>query len=231
MKKIFPVKAKLHASFVHFLISLVIFLLLTAWVIFILYPKFYFNMGGGWQGLVLVFSVDVVLGPLLTFLVYNPAKKLREIVSDFVIIGIVQLAALIYGVQTLYQEHPKLLVIYEYGNATALTHREVLEDDALRSAWEKADLKVAGVRASLFKYENEQAKFVSPLQEPLLMQKADRLSREALVKAGDGAALQAFEEKHGQGLVLGAMGKYTGAYIILDKQNLSYMGKVGEKPL
>lgn len=231
MRKIFPIKEKFVASVLHLLISLLIFLLLTAWVVFILYPEFYFNMGGGWQGLVLVFSVDVVLGPLLTFLVYNPSKKLREIVSDFIIIAIVQFAALIYGVHTLYQEHPKLLVIYEYGNATALTHREVLEDKELLAAWQNAEFKLADVRASLFMSENGQAKFVSPLQFPKLIAKADTLSREAAIKAGDGAALMAFEEKYGHGFVLGAMGKYTGAYIILNKQDLSYMGKIGEKPL
>ncbi|STZ70291.1 Uncharacterised protein [Moraxella caprae] len=50
-------------------------------------------MAGAIQGLTLVFLVDVVLGPLLSFLVYNPAKPKKEIISDFVIIGAVQIAA------------------------------------------------------------------------------------------------------------------------------------------
>lgn len=232
MQKIFPWKAKLYACLCHFLLSLLIFLLLTAWVLFVLYPKFYFNMGGGWQGLALVFAVDVVLGPLLTFLVFNPAKKMREIVSDFVIIGLVQLGALIYGTQTLYQEHPKLLVIYEYGNATALTHREVLEDEMLRSAWKQAEFEVAGVSAVLFmRNDDNEPQFVNPLQQPILMEKADNLARVLVHKTNNTENLQAFEAEHGKGVVLEAIGKYTGAYIILDKQNLSYLGKIGEKPL
>ena len=112
-KKSFPIQAKLKATGIHLLISLVIFILLVLWIYFDLYPSFYFNMSGGIQGLGLMFGVDVVLGPLLTFLVFNPHKKIREIISDLVIIGLVQLAALGYGLHTVYQEHPKLVVMYQ----------------------------------------------------------------------------------------------------------------------
>ena len=37
------------------------------------------------------------------------------------------------------------------------------------------------------------------------------------------------EKQHGKVFVLSVIGKYTGAYIILDK-NLNYLTKIGEKP-
>ena len=126
-KQVFPLREKLKAFGVHFVISLFIFILLVFWMYFSLYPSFYFNMSGGWQGLMLMLGVDVVLGPLLTFLVFNPHKKLREIISDLVIVGFVQLGALGYGVYTVYQEHPTLAVLYDNGLATVLPYREVAE--------------------------------------------------------------------------------------------------------
>jgi len=51
-------------------------------------------------------SVDVALGPLLTFLIANPAKPRRELARDISIIAIVQLIALGYGVSTLWNGRP-----------------------------------------------------------------------------------------------------------------------------
>ncbi len=51
-------------------------------------------------------SVDVALGPLLTFLIANPAKPRQELARDISIIAIVQLIALGYGVSTLWNGRP-----------------------------------------------------------------------------------------------------------------------------
>jgi hypothetical protein len=51
-------------------------------------------------------SVDIALGPLLTLLIANPAKSRRELGRDIAVIATVQLAALLYGVFTLWQGRP-----------------------------------------------------------------------------------------------------------------------------
>ena len=44
------------------------------------------------------------------------------------------------------------------------------------------------------------------------------------------AALKQLEQQHGKVWMIPVMGKYTGAYIVVDK-NLNYLGKIGEKPV
>lgn len=51
-------------------------------------------------------SVDVTLGPLITLLIANPRKPRQELARDISIIAAVQLIALGYGVNTLWQGRP-----------------------------------------------------------------------------------------------------------------------------
>jgi hypothetical protein len=51
-------------------------------------------------------GVDVVLGPLLTLVVANQLKPVRELVRDIAIIVTVQMIALVYGTATLWQGRP-----------------------------------------------------------------------------------------------------------------------------
>ena len=56
--------------------------------------------------LAIMIGVDVVLGPLLTFIVAAPAKARRELVRDVGVILAVQLVAFGYGVATLWHGRP-----------------------------------------------------------------------------------------------------------------------------
>jgi len=51
-------------------------------------------------------GVDVVLGPLLTFLIASPKKPRRELARDIAVIATVQLCALIYGSVSLWNGRP-----------------------------------------------------------------------------------------------------------------------------
>ena len=51
-------------------------------------------------------GIDVVLGPLLTFIVANPGKPRRVLARDIAIIATVQLAAMGYGLTTLWHGRP-----------------------------------------------------------------------------------------------------------------------------
>lgn len=53
-----------------------------------------------------VVGVDVVLGPLLTFIVANPKKTHRQLARDIACIVVVQLVALSYGSFTLWKGRP-----------------------------------------------------------------------------------------------------------------------------
>ncbi|MDO4683965.1 MAG: TfpX/TfpZ family type IV pilin accessory protein [Lautropia sp.] len=58
--------------------------------------------------LVLLLAVDVTLGPLLTFLVFNRAKK--SLPMDLAVIAFIQLSALVYGMYTVEVGRPHYLV-------------------------------------------------------------------------------------------------------------------------
>jgi hypothetical protein len=59
---------------------------------------------------VLVVSVDVVLGPLITFAVFDRAKPRRELRRDLVVVGLLQLAGLLYGLWTVHLARPVHMV-------------------------------------------------------------------------------------------------------------------------
>lgn len=90
-------KNKLQALTIHLGLSLVILLAFVALIWFVWYPAPLFFTDGGWQGLRIMALIDLVLGPALTFLVYNPAKTRRALGFDFACIGLAQGIALTYG--------------------------------------------------------------------------------------------------------------------------------------
>jgi len=75
-----------------------------ALVFFVWYPYPYFQAVGAWSVLRVLIGVDLVLGPLLTLVVFKPGK--RGLKLDLAIIAVVQLAALVYGLTVVHRERP-----------------------------------------------------------------------------------------------------------------------------
>ena len=61
--------------------------------------------------LAIMVGVDVVLGPLLTFIIADPAKTRRALARDVGCIVLVQLIAFTYGSITLWKRSPALLCV------------------------------------------------------------------------------------------------------------------------
>ena len=102
-----------HAFLAHLLISLIIFVILAAIIIFIWYPGFLFYADGGLEGLKLIAGVDLIIGPILTLMVYNTAKT--ELGRDLLIIAVIQLGCLTAGLWLVYHERT-LAVVYADGS-------------------------------------------------------------------------------------------------------------------
>ena len=81
------------------------------------YPYPYRELSGGRELLALVVAVDMVLGPLITLVICNAAKMRRDLVMDFTVIGLLQVAALTYGLWTVFVARPVHLV-FEYSRMT-----------------------------------------------------------------------------------------------------------------
>ncbi|MEM7564911.1 MAG: hypothetical protein AAF353_17960, partial [Pseudomonadota bacterium] len=64
--------------------------------------------------------VDLVLGPLITFLIFDLSKSRREIVFDLIIITTIQFSALFYGVYLTYNQRPVAIVMIDEFVVTAI---------------------------------------------------------------------------------------------------------------
>jgi hypothetical protein len=101
---------RLKASAIHLGLSLFIALLAALLVFGIWYPFPYREISGGRELFLLVVSVDVILGPLITLAVFNRSKPLGELRRDLATVVLIQLAALGYGLWTVSVARPVHLV-------------------------------------------------------------------------------------------------------------------------
>lgn len=99
-------KDRLGASGIHLAISLTL-AVLAAWLVFVVwYPFPYREISGGRELFLLLVTVDVIMGPLLTLAVFNRSKPRKTLRRDLAVIGLLQLTALAYGLWTMAAARP-----------------------------------------------------------------------------------------------------------------------------
>ena len=101
----------MQAGSVHLLASLVVAAFAAALVFLLWYPYPYPDLAGGRELFILVVAVDVICGPLLTLVIFNRTKSRVELMRDLGFIVAIQLAALAYGIFTVWQVRPLFLVM------------------------------------------------------------------------------------------------------------------------
>lgn len=92
------------------------------------YPFPYQVLAGGTGLFLLITSVDVVIGPCLTFAVFAPEKGLGRLKFDLCVIVALQLAALVYGLHTMFQARPVVLAL-ETDRFRVVTAADVFADE------------------------------------------------------------------------------------------------------
>ncbi|MEO7433186.1 MAG: TfpX/TfpZ family type IV pilin accessory protein [Dokdonella sp.] len=97
------------ASAIHLAISLAIGLIVGALLLLVWYPPPYFHAAGADTLVVLMVSVDLVLGPLLTLIVFKSGK--RGLKFDLALIGLLQAAALTYGLSVVLRSRPVFIAM------------------------------------------------------------------------------------------------------------------------
>ncbi len=116
---------------IHLTLSLLIFSTLVFAMLMWWFPGELFFLDGGWQGLKIVALIDLVLGPLLTLMLYKPQKK--GLLMDMSLIAAFQLVALGYGFYATHQQRTVAVVYADKGfvtlsaNAAAFAHQELLD--------------------------------------------------------------------------------------------------------
>lgn len=119
---------RVKAATTHLVISILVFSLFLSLVFFVWYA-YPFNLTQGVAEIVyLMAGIDVVLGPLLTLIVYKQGKK--SLKFDLSVIALIQVAALVYGAMVIYQERPAYIVF----NVDRFTVVSVSEVDMLESS-------------------------------------------------------------------------------------------------
>ncbi len=88
-------KNRFYAFGLHILFSFLLLILALLLVFKLWYPAPLDQAMGVTEIFWFILGVDLILGPLLTFVVFNPKKK--ELKRDLIIIIVIQIAAYIYG--------------------------------------------------------------------------------------------------------------------------------------
>ena len=104
---------KLKATGVHLSMSIIVFVYLAYQIYYNWYPQPYFAVDGGWQGIRLIGAVDLVLGPFITFLIFDLRKSRRAILFDLIVIAVIQFGALAYGINLTYNQRPVAIVLID----------------------------------------------------------------------------------------------------------------------
>ena len=103
--------ARLRAALVHFGFSALIAAAAAALVFGLWYPGPYARLAGGVGLFVLISGVDVVMGPLITLVIFDRRKPARELRRDMAIVVLLQLAALGYGLFIMFNARPVALAL------------------------------------------------------------------------------------------------------------------------
>jgi hypothetical protein len=95
------------AAGIHFSISLVIAIAAIGAIVYFYSPPL-LKLANAYLLIGMIIGIDVILGPLLTLLVYKAGK--RSLKFDLSVIACLQLSALVYGLYTAYQARPTTVI-------------------------------------------------------------------------------------------------------------------------
>jgi hypothetical protein len=122
-------RARSKAAGIHLLGSVCVAALAACLVFVLWYPSPYTAMAGGAGLFLLITGVDIVMGPLVTFAIFDRRRKPRtELHRDLVIVVLLQLAALGYGLYVMHTVRPVALAL-ENSRFRVVTAQEVLLDE------------------------------------------------------------------------------------------------------
>lgn len=104
---------KRKAVVFHLVLSLSLTILLAFWIYYRWFPAPFSFAAGALTGLLIVVSVDMCLGPFLTFILMHSKKSARETLVDAVLIATLQGTALGYGLWQVYLARPAAVVFWQ----------------------------------------------------------------------------------------------------------------------
>jgi hypothetical protein len=119
-------REKLLATAIHFLVTLALAACAAALIFLVWFPDPLQTMIGGTELFMLVVGCDLALGPLISLVIFNSRKSRRELITDYAIVGTVQIAALVYGVFILAGTRP-VYVAFSADRLEVTTARDITD--------------------------------------------------------------------------------------------------------
>lgn len=110
----FGLRSRLRAAGIHLGLSALVAAGAAALVFGLWYPTPFREISGGRELFFIVVAVDVVLGPLITFAVFDRRKPWGELRRDLAVVALLQLAGLAYGLHSVFIARPVVLVLEVY---------------------------------------------------------------------------------------------------------------------
>ena len=111
---------------IHFVLTLVLAAGAAALIFIVWFPDPFQTMVGGTKLFELVVICDLVLGPLISLVIYDSTKARWQLIMDYSIVGAIQLAAMIYGVYIVAGTRP-VYVAFNQDRIEVVTAREIAD--------------------------------------------------------------------------------------------------------
>jgi hypothetical protein len=121
-------REKFQAFGWHFLVTLALAIAAAIVIFFVWYPDPFQTMLGGTKFFLLITTCDLVLGPLTSLIIYNSKKTRRALVFDYTVVGVVQIAAFIYGVMSMADARP-VYVAFVKDRFEVVIAKEIADQD------------------------------------------------------------------------------------------------------
>lgn len=185
-------RPRARAAALHLLISAAVAAAAAALVFGLWYPGVYRVLAGGSELFLLLTTVDVVLGPLLTFAVFDLTKGWPHLRRDLAVIGAIQVLALAYGLHAVYGARP-VAMVFEVDRFRVITAAQVFEPElgAARPEYRRLPLTgpwLLGTRQAKHGVERDEAlsmglQGVDLAQRPLFWQPYAESNADVLVRS------------------------------------------------
>lgn len=137
------IRSRTRAALIHLGLSAAVAVLAAALVFAFWYPVPYREISGGRELFLLLVTVDVVIGPLITFAVCDLRKPRVELVRDLGVVVLLQLAALSYGLHAVAQARPAIVAL-EGARLRVVRAVDLVEADLTRAPAPLQSLSLIG---------------------------------------------------------------------------------------
>lgn len=143
-------KAAVPVAALHFFSCVIVALGLSSLVFGVWYPGEFRKITNGIELFLILITVDVICGPLLTFVLYNPLKSKRKWHLDLGLILFIQLTALAYGLSQVADSRPIFVAFegdrFRIVQAFDINRDQLIEAPAEFKAIDFSGPKLIGVR-------------------------------------------------------------------------------------